>query len=50
MKKKEGKNVIIFNISEPDDLEPEAREENDRTFCENIFVEKLNVDNVKITK
>ena len=37
--------MIIFNISEPG-----AREENDRTFCENMFVEKLNVDNVKIKK
>ena len=42
--------MIIFNISEPEDLEPGAREENDRTFCENMFVEKLNVDNVKIKK
>ena len=42
--------MIIFNISEPEDLEPGAREENDRAFCENMFVEKLNVDNVKIQK
>ena len=47
---KRRKNLIIFNISEPEDLEPGAREENDRTFCENMFVEKLNVDNVKIKK
>ena len=47
---KRRKNLIIFNISEPEDLEPGATEENDRTFCENMFVEKLNVDNVKIKK
>ena len=42
--------MIIFDVSEPEDLEPGAREENDRTFCENMFVEKLNFDNVKIKK
>ena len=35
-KEKRRKNLIIFNISEPEDLEPGAREENDRTFCENV--------------
>ena len=47
---KRRKNLIIFNISEPEDLEPGAREENDKAFCENMSVEKLNVDNVKIKK